>query len=296
MTANDIKDAAIDLSSKQQNNLPLHSTSSAASFLKSVSTSCKVLGHTTEAAKDARRKVYALTEYFGCHSIFFTVTPDDECTFVVRMYANKGRKIYVPGCDCSEDECIADFKLRAKKRTQYPGACSLYYQSVIQGVYEMMGWDLNRNCKKGVGIFGEPLAISRADEEQNRHTLHGHFLVWIKDFGKVRNDLFHSELEKREDSRMKICKYVEEIFCSDYGYDESLPVVHEDCGQCLPLSELFVDIHEKQPLRDARHKIGSSDIEGKILKCSQCNVNVSTGDIYDAVMMVSIFCVCVVCI
>lgn len=92
MTVHDIKKAATELSSQQQNNEQCVTSTTASSFLKSVSTSCKVLGHTTEAAKEARRKVYALTEYFGTHSIFFTVTPDDECTFIVRMYANMGRK------------------------------------------------------------------------------------------------------------------------------------------------------------------------------------------------------------
>ena len=287
LSVHDIKEASLELKSKQENNLPLNTSTTAGNFLKSISTSCKVLGHTTEAAKEARRKVYALTEFFGAHSIFFTVTPDDECTFVVRMYANSGEKIYVPGCDCNEEDCIADFKLRAKNRTKYPGACSLYYQSVIQGVYEMLGWDLNANYKKGVGIFGEPLAIMRADEEQNRHTLHGHFLIWIENFAQVRNDLFHPDLDKREKARMKMCRYVEEMFCSDYGYDPTLPVIHEKCGTSQSLSQLFQECENNQIIRDGRHKIGSSEVEGKILKCSACGENVSTEDVYNSVMMVS---------
>lgn len=287
LSVHDIKEASLDLTSKQQNNLPLTSTTTAATFLKSISTSCKVLGHTTEAAKEARRNVYALTEYFGAHSIFFTVTPDDECTFTVRMYANNGEKIKLPKCDCTEEECIADFKLRSKTRTKYPGACSIYYQSVIQGVYEMLGWDLNANCKKGVGIFGEPLAVMRADEEQNRHTLHGHFLIWIKNFNEVRDDLFHPDPEKRERSRMKMREYVEKVFCSDYGYDHFLLVTHKECGTCLPISELFTECEDKQKIRDARHKVGSAEVEGKILKCTACNREVSTRDVYDCVMTVS---------
>lgn len=288
MTVHDIKKAATELSSQQQNNEKCVTSTTASSFLKSVSTSCKVMGHTTEAAKEARRKVYALTEYFGTHSIFFTVTPDDECTFIVRMYANMGRKTYIPKCDCSEEECIADFKLRAKTRTKYPGACSIYYQSVLQGVYEILGWDLHKNRKKGVGIFGEPIAIMRADEEQNRHTLHGHFLIWIKNFDKVISELFHSDLTRREEARMKLSKYVERVFCSDYGYDEALPVIHEDCQTSLPVSELFVESNDKQVLRDARHKIGSVETGGNILHCTQCNVEVSTQEVFDSVLMVSL--------
>ena len=55
--------------------------------------------HTKEAAVEARKKVYAMTDRFGPHSIFFTVTPDDECTFRVRMFAAQGEKIHIPGVD-----------------------------------------------------------------------------------------------------------------------------------------------------------------------------------------------------
>ena len=84
-------------------------------FLKSVTTSCKILGHTAEAAKEARKKVYALSDYFGPHSIFFTITPDDECNFRVRMYANQGKEIVIPTVDCNEADCISDFELRQKR-------------------------------------------------------------------------------------------------------------------------------------------------------------------------------------
>ena len=64
--------------------------------MKSVTSSCKILGHTAEAAKEARKKVYALSDYFGPHSIFFTVTPDDECNFRVQMNANQRKEIVIP--------------------------------------------------------------------------------------------------------------------------------------------------------------------------------------------------------
>jgi hypothetical protein len=41
----------------EANNEPLETNSTAAAFLKPVTTLCKVLGHTAEAAKEARRKV-----------------------------------------------------------------------------------------------------------------------------------------------------------------------------------------------------------------------------------------------
>jgi hypothetical protein len=60
--------------------------STASKFLKAVSASCRSLGHTKEAAQQARRRCFALQEYFGMHSLFVTITIDDECSFRVRLY------------------------------------------------------------------------------------------------------------------------------------------------------------------------------------------------------------------
>lgn len=93
LSASDVHRAAKELKQRESSDEHLQATSMATSFLKSVTTSCKVLGHTAEAAKEARRKLYALSDYFGPHSLFFTVTPDDKCSFRFRMYVNKGREI-----------------------------------------------------------------------------------------------------------------------------------------------------------------------------------------------------------
>mgnify|MGYP006194651551 CR=1 FL=1 len=70
LSAGDVYKATKELNKMQESNELLERTSTAASFLKSVTTSCKVLGHTVKAAKKARKKVYALSEFFGPHSIF----------------------------------------------------------------------------------------------------------------------------------------------------------------------------------------------------------------------------------
>lgn len=280
----DIREASNELSTMQENNEPLQEHSTGTSFLKRVTASCKVMGHTTEAAKDARRKVYALTERFGTHSLFFTVTPDDECTFRVRMYANLGKPIKIPRSDCSDAECIADFTLRKEKRLRYPGACSIYYQSVIQAVYELLGWDLNKNSKRGTGIFGEPLAIFRADEEQGRTTLHAHFLVWLKGFDRIREKLFHQDEEIRDRARDMLRQFVDRHFCSDYGYDGKLPVIHEECQQCLPFSDIFRETENLQEIRDGRNKNLASSVEGKIIRCNCCESKVSTVDVFNDVL------------
>ena len=45
------------------------------------------LGHSNEAASFARHKLFSLWHYYGAPAVFFTVTPCDECSFRVRLYA-----------------------------------------------------------------------------------------------------------------------------------------------------------------------------------------------------------------
>ncbi len=55
-------------------------------FLKAVSTTCKAMGHTEQAAKDARRCCFAMLDYFGLNSLCLSTTPDDKCSFRVRLF------------------------------------------------------------------------------------------------------------------------------------------------------------------------------------------------------------------
>ncbi len=55
-------------------------------FLKAISTSCKAMGYTEQAAKDAGWRCFAMLDYFGLNSLFLSTTPDNECSFRVRLY------------------------------------------------------------------------------------------------------------------------------------------------------------------------------------------------------------------
>ncbi len=56
------------------------------SFLRAISTTCKAMGHTEQAAKHARRRCFAMLDFFGLNSLFMSTTPDDEYSFRVRLY------------------------------------------------------------------------------------------------------------------------------------------------------------------------------------------------------------------
>jgi hypothetical protein len=56
-------------------------------LLKAISTSCKAMGHTDKAAKYARHCCFAMLDDYGLNSLFLTTTPDDGCSFRVRLFA-----------------------------------------------------------------------------------------------------------------------------------------------------------------------------------------------------------------
>jgi hypothetical protein len=65
-------------------------------LMKSITTSCKALGHTPEAAKQARKCMFALMDHFGPNSLFLTITPCDECSFRVCLYVRPGKWVSDP--------------------------------------------------------------------------------------------------------------------------------------------------------------------------------------------------------
>ena len=83
MSVDEVKQACKAMASNTESNSHQNESGDAIHFLKSVTTSCKVLCHTMEATKEARRKVYAMSEHFGSHSIFLSITPDDHTEGVI---------------------------------------------------------------------------------------------------------------------------------------------------------------------------------------------------------------------
>ena len=62
-------------------------------FLRAVQTSCRAMGDTAEAAEYARKKCFALQDFFGMHSLFVSISPDSECSFRVSLFANCGNEV-----------------------------------------------------------------------------------------------------------------------------------------------------------------------------------------------------------
>ena len=81
----------------------------------------------------------------------------------------------------SDDDCIADFKLRCRQRTTYPGASAFDFSAILNIVIsDILGWDEENGCStEEGGAFGKIDAFSGAIEEQGRKTLHVHICSCI---------------------------------------------------------------------------------------------------------------------
>ena len=183
---------------------------------------------------------------------------------------------------CTEEECLADFVIRKKTRLQYPGACSLEFQSVMQILTKcLLKWDIKKRKSTGQGILGTILAFFGADEEQGRKTLHRHWQIWTKEMNQtLRNSLFDNDLNKRKEARITFTKLVDSFI--SVGYGSQFTVTHKcmnDNNQETTIVDTPENIFkENEPgcFRDARHKESCNDVNGNVMFCQSCNKNIST--------------------
>ncbi len=56
-------------------------------FVKAIQITCRAMGHLEEAAQDARRRMFAMLDYYRLNSLFLSTTPDNKCSFRVRLYS-----------------------------------------------------------------------------------------------------------------------------------------------------------------------------------------------------------------
>ena len=122
-------------------------------------------------------------DHFGLNSLFWTITPDDECSFRVRLYADPDNKVRhrqlrqkerlysslilfyhhkLPNVGSYGEQKI-DSGFRKHIHTTYPGSCSLEYQQAIEIFINcMLNWDLNKQQARGKGIFRTVLTFAPA--------------------------------------------------------------------------------------------------------------------------------------
>ena len=168
---------------------------------------------------------------------------------------------------------MLDFNARKKWRAQYPGACAIEYESVIQVVIAILiGWDQGNNQGSN-GIFGIPLAYADCCEEQARFTLHSHISIWIENFNETRNLLFHESKTIRQEAKKELELYFDKIAQATFGdmYDFDMSPTSTPQANCTQSKQRsaskFNDIllpPKDQELRNMRHHVHCHDLNGVI--------------------------------
>jgi len=156
----------------------MSATGVSGNFLRAVTTSCRPVAYSSEAAAHARRQLMAYCDFFGLPSLFVSMSPDDAMAFRIKLYARSKEEQSLPSLSWTDDECILDFDYRKQTRLRCPGLCSLEFQHVMQIIWkEIVGWNFDSQTGKR-GVLGIPIAVRETDEEQSKKTLHSHWLVW----------------------------------------------------------------------------------------------------------------------
>ena len=176
-------------------------------LLNAVDAIARAVPHTNEAAKQARSNGECIQHHFGTPSVFLTVTPDDNNSFLVQVYANDMIDNDQPVEQLSNEELVVRARKRTSLRIKYPGVCALFFEYALEIVIEeVIGWDMKKGKAREdkPGLFGVPQAYTATIEEQGRRTLHTHIQVWLKEFNEWRDDLHAQWPLFKADDMLKI--------------------------------------------------------------------------------------------
>ena len=265
------------------------------SFLTSIKASCKSLPHTNEASLEARKIYFSYLVKFGLPCVFLTITPDDNRNYRISLYDMEETEYKFGHTDANnftEESLLFQFDIRKRRRTNLPGLCAEEYRRVLRVVVEhIFQWDTYNKKSRGRGLFGELLAWTCATEEQGRKTLHGHYLLFVKNWKTVLENL-----QKRDNSRNFIqsvksaTKFYNSIcsarlfgdFDPPSGCMNQQPVFHHNCERSARRARVMrytcVDV-SSQALREMRHKQLCHEHNGHIATCPKCSHEFRVNDI-----------------
>jgi hypothetical protein len=279
----DLTNEAISEAAERFNN-GVNGSSLADNFLRAIIAATKEMAHTNAAAKEARQKLYAYCARFGVPSMMVTVTPVDEYNFRIRVLSNPSGEKNPPKEDAS-NENIRIFLLKCSDtRRDYPGYCAIDYENVMKIFLQLfLGWDENTHTYvTGAGIFGTVEAWSIVTEEQGRKTLHGHSLVWLKEWPELNDKLSSSEENVRINAIPKLVEFANRIMTTHVIARDDLNFKRPCSEKCAMHSNARMGQHmshcSEQDVRNLRCTIGTTSLgQRSIMKCDVCK-NVFTSE------------------
>ena len=241
-------------------------------FLNSVHAVKKNLGHSNEAAMSARSQFLSLTHHFGCPICLFTVSFDDGLD--LRILSFSGRTDAVDWINSmtnmSPQELDEQMGLLGAIRIKYPGLCALNFEFLLELVLDKLVGD---NPEKK-GIFGIMEAFGLAVEEQGRKTLHGHILVYARQWNETLRNLHSKDSKLRQAAEKQIRELVDKIISTELTPDMFTKASNgSECREDLPCPECqskTLEYPSPQQLRNLRHRIGARHFGCTFSTCTSC--------------------------
>ena len=236
-------------------------------FLRRLQSTSSALPHSAAAAKNARQKMFAYIAKFGLPSVLYTITPDDNVNFRVRILCSGAEGEQMPPDFERPVEELVDFVLDCQSlRVEFPGLCAWDFQQVISIVIQhVLGWDTEKQCNlENYGMFGDIDAWCHATEEQNRKTLHSHFLIWVTNWQELLRRLHDDDEE--EEAIQEMITYTTRTICTELFGATDVVCRNDSCSNDTDLETCNV-----QDIRNLRHKSGETCFGGRnIFRCSVC--------------------------
>ena len=257
----------------------VHGSSTADNFLRGMSAATKDMAHTNAAAKEARQKLYAMCAVYGVPSMMVTITPNDEYNFRIRVMHNPTGENGPPEEWATNDE-IRSYLLKCTEiRRDYPGLCALDYENVMRiFLRHYVGWDDETKSNiPGHGVFGDVEAWSIATEEQGRKTLHGHSLVWLRNWPEVNERLMSGERSVRESAVQNLKNFSRAVLTTHVIAKDDLNFTRPCGSDCefhlsTSMTENMVQCTD-QDTRNLRCTKGTTSVGTRcIMKCQGCNI------------------------
>jgi hypothetical protein len=103
----------LELSKKTKMDINSGITNTFTKLIHTVSAACKNVPYCDEAAKKARTKLFSMWYSLGPPSVFFTISPGEECSFQIKLYLHLKMEFLLQPTD-DENTLLFDSVFRSK--------------------------------------------------------------------------------------------------------------------------------------------------------------------------------------
>ena len=177
----------------------------------------------------------------------------------------------------------AVLELQAKKRNelrrQTPGICAWIFENLMNVIIsEVIGWDDEKSCYNGKGLFGNVKAYSLSVEEQGRKTLHAYFLIWVPELQTDWKQFNSTDLELRREAKQSIQCQIDKLASSTIFFsnctrkqkcDRKKVMFQHDCNGKQEFGT-HVQFPDDEFIRALRNSKGFYHIKKTVAKCDTC--------------------------